>query len=94
MREGATVKTAFLFQFDCAFEDFRGIYAEVQTIANGDNLITHISAAQRRPRARLISVTAYKTTKAADTAADVINNELLQAIRAQGLDPAEVLRNV
>lgn len=88
------MKTAFLFQFDCAFEDFRGIYAEVQTIANGDNLITHIDAAQRRPRARLISVTAYKTTKAADTAADVINGELLQAIRAQGLDPAEVLRNV
>lgn len=88
------MKTAFLFQFDCAFEDFRGIYAEVQTIANGDNLITHISAAQRRPRARLLSVTAYKTTKAADTAADVINGELLNAIRAQGLDPAEVLRNV
>lgn len=38
--------------------------------------------------------TMYKTTKAADTAADVINGELLNAIRAQGLDPAEVLRNV
>lgn len=46
------MKTAFIFQFDCAFEDFRGVYAEVQTIANGDNLITHINAAQRRPRAR------------------------------------------
>lgn len=88
------MKTAFLFQFDCAFEDFRGIYAEVQTIANGDNLITHINAAQRRPRAHLLSVTAYKTTKAADTAADSINAELIKAIRAQGLNPAEVLRNV
>lgn len=88
------MKTAFLFQFDCAFEDFCGIYAEVWTIANGDNLITYINAAQRRLRARLISVTAYKTTKAADAAADVINGELLNAIRAQGLDPAEVLRNV
>ena len=88
------MKTAFLFQFDCIFEDFRGIYAEVQTIDNSDNLITHISAAQRRPRARLISVNAYKTTKAADTAADNINAELIKAIRAQGLNPAEVLKNV
>ena len=81
------MKTAFLFQYSTTF----GIYAEVHTIANGDNLITHINAAQRRPRARLISVTAYKTTKAADTAADVINNELLKGIRAQGLNPWEVV---
>lgn len=81
------MKTAFLFQYKTAF----GIYAEAHTIANGDNLITHINAAQRRPRARLISVTAYKTTKAADTAADVINNELLNGIRAQGLNPWEVV---
>lgn len=80
------MKTAFLFQYMTTF----GIYAEVHTIANGDNLITHINA-QCRPRARLISVTAYKTTKAADTAADVINNELLNAIRAQGLNPWEVV---
>lgn len=88
------MKTAFLFQFDCDFDEFRGVYAEVQIINNSDNLITHISAAQRRPRARLISVNAYKTTKAADTAADVINDELIKAIRAQGLNPAEVLKNV
>lgn len=81
------MKTAFLFQYGTAL----GIYAEVHTIANGDNLITYINAAQRRPRARLISVTAYKTTKAADTAADVINNELLEGIRAQGLNPWEVV---
>lgn len=88
------MKTAFLFKFDYSFEEFRGVYAEVQTIANGDNLITHINAAQRRPRARLISVNAYKTTKAADTAADIINGELIKAISAQGLTPSEVLRNV
>lgn len=81
------MKTDFLFQYITTF----GIYAEVHIIANGDNLITHINAAQRRLRARLISVTAYKTTKAADAAADVINNELLNAIRAQGLNPWEVL---
>lgn len=88
------MKTAFLFRFDYTFEEFRGVFAEVQTIDNSDNLITHISAAQRRPRARLISVNAYKTTKAADTAADVINDELIKAIRAQGLNPSEVLKNV
>lgn len=81
------MKTAFLFQYKTDY----GIYTEVHTIANGDNLITHINAAQRRPRARLISITAYKTTKAADTAADVINGELLNAIRAQGLNPWEVV---
>lgn len=88
------MKTAFLFRFDYTFEEFRGVFAEVQTIDNSDNLITHISAAQRRPRARLISVNAYKTTKAADTVADVINDELIKAIRAQGLNPSEVLKNV
>lgn len=81
------MKTTFLFQYMTTF----GIYAEVHTFANGDNLITHINAAQRRPRVRLISVTAYKTTKAADTAADAINSELLNAIRAQGLNPWEVV---
>ena len=44
-----------------------------------------------RGKSRLISVSAYKTTKAADTAADVINNELLNAIRAQGLNPWKVV---
>ena len=81
------MKTAFLFQYSTTF----GIDAEAHTIANGDNLITHINAAQCRPHARLISVTAYKTTKAADAAADVINGELLNAIRAQGLNPWEVV---
>lgn len=83
------MKTPFLFQYETAF----GIYAEVHTIANGDNIISYINKAQApfRVQSRLISVSAYKTTKAADTAADVINNELLNGIRAQGLNPWEVV---
>lgn len=88
------MKTAFLFKFDRKFDVFGGVFAEVQTINNGDNILKHIDAAQCRPRARLISVAAYKTTKAADAAADSINAELIKAIRAQGLNPAEVLKNV
>ena len=83
------MKTAFLFQYKTAF----GIYAEVHTIANGDNIISYINKSQApfRAQSHLISVSAYKTTKAADTEADNINNELLKGIRAQGLNPWEVL---
>lgn len=83
------MKTAFLLQYKTAF----GIYAEAQTIANGDNIISYINKSQApfRVQSRLISVSVYKTTKAADTAADVINGELLNAIRAQGLNPWEVV---
>lgn len=83
------MKTAFLFQYMTIF----GIYAEVHTIANGDNIISYINKTQAlfRGKSRLISVSAYKTTKAADTDADNINNELIKGIRAQGLNPWEVV---
>ena len=83
------MKTAFLFQYKTDY----GIYAEVHTIANGDNIISYINKAQApfRVQSRLISVSAYKTTKAADTEADNINNELLNAIRAQGLNPWDLV---